>query len=441
MKSARVYNIYRVGWELPAFFKSLWLVLVALRYIAVVFSLLIFMDRSVSGADQEFVGVLALTIEEDVVRQLGLSPSKRQQLIDLIDEREADALDLALSLRDLPVDERDKKLAPFRKQSEKLGLKLLTSQQRSALESIRLGRAGMRMLGDPRIAKRLKLTEEQRGRVDDLLLERKASVEGLSRSAAKKVQANYDRQLKLVLTPEQIAQWSTITNPTSPPSGQTGKAKNAKNTLSKSSTYASTPAGSKLRFSFRYAPWSDVIEWFAARASLSLIMDAPPQGTFNYTDNREYLPAQAIDLLNSVLLTKGYTLVRRDQMLMVINLEDGVPPNLITEVPIEELDQYGEYELVRSLFTLRSTNAEDAEVEISRLIGPQGKVDLLASSNQLAITETAGRLRTFRKILEASEAKNSLGNATTFTLQFVRANNGPRIVAQADGRGRRRQRD
>ena len=36
-----------------------------------------------------------------------------------------------------------------------------------------------------------------------------------------------------------------------------------------------------------------------------------PKGTFNYTDDRQYTPAQAIDLLNNVLATKGYLLVRR----------------------------------------------------------------------------------------------------------------------------------
>jgi len=39
-------------------------------------------------------------------------------------------------------------------------------------------------------------------------------------------------------------------------------------------------------------------------------------------------------------------------MLMVVNLEDGIPPNLIREVADEDLDKMGEYELVKCLFTL-----------------------------------------------------------------------------------------
>ena len=58
----------------------------------------------------------------------------------------------------------------------------------------------------------------------------------------------------------------------------------------------------KLRFNFRYQPWDEVLDWFAQQAGWSLVLDTPPQGTFNYVDDREYTPAEAIDLLNKVLL-------------------------------------------------------------------------------------------------------------------------------------------
>ncbi|HID22861.1 MAG TPA: hypothetical protein EYP14_10745, partial [Planctomycetaceae bacterium] len=73
------------------------------------------------------------------------------------------------------------------------------------------------------------------------------------------------------------------------------------------------PAQRKLRFNFRYQRWVDVLEWFAQQADLSLVMDAPPPGTFNYSDTRAYTPTEAIDLLNSVLLPKGFTLIRRER--------------------------------------------------------------------------------------------------------------------------------
>lgn len=388
------------------------------------------------GADEEFVGVLAVAVEDEVAEKLGLSKNVHEQLLDLVDERETDALDMAMRLRDVPTEERVQKLAPFRKQSEELGLKILTAEQRETLAGIQLGRRGIASLADADVAKRMKLTQEQRDEVAALIAKRDTALNGIGGKEAKQTREKFGRELKAVLNPAQLVMWKGLTNPDSLVSNSSdaiaskqknttwkkGFVKQATNT--KNGATNTDAASGMMRFSFRFAPWSTVIEWFANESDLSLLMDAPPQGTFNYSDPRDYTPAQAIDLLNSVLLTKGYTLVRREQMLMVVNLEDGIPPNLITEVAVEDLDSRGEYELAKCLFTLRGVSAEDAAEEIGRLIGPQGKVNVLASSNQLQITETAGRLRTFRKILEAGERKGgvALNSATLIQLKHVRAN-------------------
>ena len=182
------------------------------------------------------------------------------------------------------------------------------------------------------------------------------------------------------------------------------------------------PGPRKLRFQFRFQPWKDVLDWFAQQADLSLVMDAPPQGTFNYSDNRDYTPAEAIDLLNSVLLTKGYSLVRRDRMLMLINLEDGIPPNLISTVPLEALDSKGEFELVSVLFNLERLKPEEAEGEVKRLLGPQGSIVALAKSRQLFVTETAGRLRAIRAVIARIEGPEGSGTSglQIFELKFAR---------------------
>jgi type II secretory pathway component GspD/PulD (secretin) len=178
---------------------------------------------------------------------------------------------------------------------------------------------------------------------------------------------------------------------------------------------------SKLRFQFRYQPWKDVLDWFAEQAGFSLVMDSPPPGTFNYSDDHQYTPAEAIDLLNSILLTKGYTLVRRGRMLIVINLEDGIPQNLVTTVPVEALDTKGEYELVSTLFDLDTISPEEAEAEIKKLIGPQGSVVALPKSRQVLVTETAGRLRAIRKVLARiqSPEAHSTGRVEVITLRFA----------------------
>ena len=174
-----------------------------------------------------------------------------------------------------------------------------------------------------------------------------------------------------------------------------------------------------LRFAFRYEPWEEVIQWFADQADLSLLMDVPPPGTLNYTDNRTYTPAKALDLMNSILLIKGYTLLRKDRILMVINLdEDPIPDELVTTIPLEDLDNRGEYELVAVLFQLDKFEPDEAAKEIEKLIGPEGKIDVLAKTRQLYVRETGGRLRTIRSVIQRVEDPQGLASGKLQNYEF-----------------------
>ena len=169
----------------------------------------------------------------------------------------------------------------------------------------------------------------------------------------------------------------------------------------------------RITFAFRYQPWEDVLDEFAQHARLSLLFETLPPGTCNYVDDREYTPAEAIDVLNSLLLIKGYTLIRRERMLIVVNLEDledGVPPNLVTTVPVEEIDQLGKYELVSTVFQLENVTAEEAQAEIVKLLGPQGSVVPLPRAQRIVVTETGGQLRTIRDAIQRIEDPKRLAS-------------------------------
>jgi type II secretory pathway component GspD/PulD (secretin) len=372
------------------------------------------------AADSAFVGVLAIALEDGVAKQLGLSEQIKNQLLDVARRREDEATDLVLQIRDLPQAEQTARLAPFVQESERLGLALLSDQQRQMLQRIRISRAGMVTLGEPAVAEQLALTDQQKATVKKLLEERAAGLKGRDQQRGT-AQAELERRLAGLLTPSQRAAWEGLASATPPADSQARKVANGASAPgtappppkpsdmpptgpSPTPSAADKPAGDgKLRFQFRFAPWKDVLDWFASQAGLSLVLDVAPQGTFNYTDPREYTPAEAIDLLNSVLLTKGYTLVRRDRMLLVINLEDGVPPNLVTRVTVEDLDKRGEYELVSCLFPLTKTTPEEVEAEVAKLIGPQGSLVVLLKSRQMLVTETAGKLRTIRTVIQSME--------------------------------------
>jgi len=401
---------------------------------AVVVGLFVFgaMLPGASAADAEFVGVLALAEEKDVAAQLQLTDEQRDKLLAFIERREEDVLELALSLRTATAQEREAKLSPFRRASEVEGLKLLDEGQRTRLEQIRLRRAGGATFAEPSVAAVLKLSPEQQQQVDKLSAERNDRLSKTSGQERELLRGAYEQRLFALLETEQRAAWEQLAGVSTAKAAEVAPSATAATTASTGSTETPAAAGAatkptkrgddaRLVFNFRFQPWSDVLDWFAEQADLSLLMEVPPPGTLNYTDTRSYTPAEALDLMNGVLLTKGYTLVRRERMLMVVNLEDGIPPNLVTFVPAEKLDTLGEYELVTTLFSLETLSPDDTEAELRRLVGPQGSVVVLPKARQVQVTETAGRLRLMRSVLQASMSlqDSSVGSIRAFQPEHV----------------------
>ncbi|MGL4942741.1 MAG: secretin N-terminal domain-containing protein [Thermoguttaceae bacterium] len=183
------------------------------------------------------------------------------------------------------------------------------------------------------------------------------------------------------------------------------------------------PEQRKLRFNFRHQPYKDVVEWFAEQAGLSLEIASFPAGTFNYSDPNTYSPQEALDIINSVLLFKEYTLVRKGRMLFVLNLQDGIPANLLEPITPEELANRGKYELVRCIWTLTRTTPDVIQAEVERMLGPQGSIVALPKSQQILITETAGTLRaideTIKRIDDPLSA--SVGNIQTVSVKNITA--------------------
>lgn len=328
------------------------------------------------AAEPELVGLLALAVKPDVAQELGFSAELQKSLLDLADKREMGGVGQALSAQSLELDARLAKLAPYRAESEAQMFALLSDEQRTKLEALR---------------------EKQ------------------TEPAYKK--SVWSDGVEPVADLEAKVEPAT-SEPASPNEVEPGEEKPPSESAAE--TAKPQAADGKLTINFRFQPWKEVIDWYAQQAGLSLVLESPPPGTFNYQDTREYTPAEALDVLNSVLLTKGYTLVRKGRMLLVVNLEDGIPPNLVTDVPLAELESRGEYELVRVLFRVRGMTPEEAAAELQSLVGPQGNIVVLAKAGMIQVTETAGRIRTIRDVIEAiDDPVSATGEIRQYQLQHA----------------------
>ena len=192
--------------------------------------------------------------------------------------------------------------------------------------------------------------------------------------------------------------------------------------------------GPKLAFNFRYAPWADVLKLFAEAASLTLDLNDVPPGTFNYYDEKSYTVTEALDVLNGYLLPKGFVLIRRDRFLVSHNIDNGIPPNYIPDITIEELSKRGANELLSLILPLEGLEADKIVGEVKELLGPWGKVSALKNTNSLVLMDTGSNLNRIQRLLKAGSSIDNKETAfRALPLKHITAAEAERTVRRLFG--------
>lgn len=176
------------------------------------------------------------------------------------------------------------------------------------------------------------------------------------------------------------------------------------------------------RFSFSGAPWREVLNWLADESGMALHVGDLPAGSFTYSDPSDFTIDEAISRVNLFLIPQGYSIVKRGTLLSAISLVDPRSLQqldaLATPTPISELQNRSEHEIVKCMVPLGDVSAEAAMSELkplSLMIAPV----LLPKSNQLIVTETAGKVRSVLEVLRAMDVPKVEAVVRRFELRHV----------------------
>lgn len=163
--------------------------------------------------------------------------------------------------------------------------------------------------------------------------------------------------------------------------------------------FQATVAAQDLMFQFNETEWNVVLDWFARQQELTLVMDRTPPGVFTYSDKRPRSPSEGIDLLNGVLMTRGFTLVRREKMLVVMQLSESIPIELLPRVELDKLTERGKFELVSCIFPLGGRPVASVLAEVQPYLNGYARAFPIASGSKLLVVENAGKMATINELI------------------------------------------
>ena len=320
-------------------------------------------------------------------------------------------------------------------------LTILDSRQLKLLRSLYIQQAGVRAFADARVAAELGITEEQKKAIEELATQRREASSKVGFDTTPEQQEAFRKEWEgkylAVLNDEQKKKWSEQSSSSLAVAGVPGAAPAMNNPGMSAQPAvgapdATAPAGAeivssfggaadaaeanqlveKFSFNFRYAPWDQVLQDFAAGAGYTLDLNQVPPGTFSHIDTKEYNAGKALDVLNGYLQRKGYTLLLKDGFLVCVNVDKGIPPNLIPDIALDELLKVeqgihviGENEIVRIEIPLEKLDVGVMAQEVEQLLGSLGTMTAFTQTGSLIIADTGSNLRRIKSYVDMSVSR------------------------------------
>jgi len=161
-----------------------------------------------------------------------------------------------------------------------------------------------------------------------------------------------------------------------------------------------------VRLAFREQEWLPALKWLADELRLNLDWQQLPTDTFSLHSNQEYTLKEAEDLVNMQLLARGFTILKRGEVLRVCSLKD-IDITLVPHIDADDLENLASHQFVRVSFKLDWIVAEQAAIEFKPLMSPFGQLFPLISTNRLEAMDAVVNLRELNRLLNSAETDDT----------------------------------
>ena len=173
---------------------------------------------------------------------------------------------------------------------------------------------------------------------------------------------------------------------------------------------------------YREARWNEVLDDVAKRLRLVVHAEIVPPGRFTYHDSRSRSPREALELIHGVLAERGFALVEKGGLLLVVLLADAVHWELAPYLSAEELDAAAPTRIVSTTLTLHSLSADRAVGELEPTLSPRGRIVGTGSANRLVLCDRASVVRQVRALLETIDQPTGSVASRTRIFELRHAN-------------------
>ena len=189
-----------------------------------------------------------------------------------------------------------------------------------------------------------------------------------------------------------------------------------------SGPFSDDSQGKGLRMNFRNVPLEMVLEYMSEAAGFAIIAEADVSGTVSVWNNEPLDKNQAVALLDSILIEKGYTALRVGNTLKIISKSNASTQNLPVQSGNDPAVVQNSDRMITQIIPVRYTGAVKLMENLEPLLPEEASMTANEDSNAVVLTGTENSIKRVMEIIQALDTNLSgASQIKVFALQYADA--------------------
>ncbi len=184
---------------------------------------------------------------------------------------------------------------------------------------------------------------------------------------------------------------------------------------------APNPEG--IRLNFKEAPLSEVLNYLSEAAGFVIVQESPVTGNISVMSARPVNADEAVDLLNAVLLEKGFVAIRSGRILKIVSRKSAPKRDIPVKTGSDPKGIPRKDEMVTQVIPVHYADAAKLVENIKPLLAEESNLSSNQSSNAIILTDTQANVRRIAEIIQALDTSIAdIGEVRVFRLNHADAN-------------------
>lgn len=195
---------------------------------------------------------------------------------------------------------------------------------------------------------------------------------------------------------------------------------------------ATKPVGKgDILLNFQNAALADVLSYLSEMAGFVIVQEAPVAGTVNIVSKQPITAEDAVDLVNSVLIEKGYTAIRNGRILKIVSRIGAQKQDIPVMTGSDPTQIPRKDGMVTQILPVRYVEAGKLVENLRPLLSVEATISANDASNAILLADTQTNIHRIAEIIHALDTSvSSISAIRVFELKYADSKSLAAVLSQ-----------